>query len=334
MSLGMMSVTIAMYFFAYDFATLFIIILADAFVGTLYMPAANAMIADVIPSEKRPSAFSTIRIAWNTGLFVGPAIAMLIVSTLSIRELFLFGSTTLAAAFVMNMFLIPETKPKGIVPEEITFRKTMAVGRNKPFLVLCVLTGTLWFFLSQWMSVLSVYMTDDLGFDLETVGLLFSINGLMVVSLQLWITSRTVKLRRSIVLMAGQTIAAVGFSMLFLVSDLQGVLGCIVIMTIGELIYMSIISAIIADMSPEVERGLYMGFAGFIQNIAMGAGMLFGMVLLDALPQDRVIWLIFGAFGVLTSLGYPLFARMIGPEKDHPAKYGHAPSASELAAGK
>jgi MFS family permease len=154
MSLGLMSITMALYFFASDFLTLFIIILADAFVGTLYMPAANAMIADVIPSKDRPAAYSTLRIAWNTGLFVGPAIGMMIVSAWSIRELFLFGSAIMGGAFVMNIFFIPETKPATVLSEEITFRKMMAVSGNRSFLVLCALTGTLWFFISQWMSVL------------------------------------------------------------------------------------------------------------------------------------------------------------------------------------
>ena len=62
-SLGLMSLTMLLYFFAVDFVTLFMVVLADAFVGSLYMPAANAMIADVIPTEGRPKAYSTLRIA-------------------------------------------------------------------------------------------------------------------------------------------------------------------------------------------------------------------------------------------------------------------------------
>ncbi len=332
MSLGLMSITMALYFFASDFATLFIIILADAFVGTLYMPAANAMIADVIPSKDRPAAYSTLRIAWNTGLFVGPAIGMMIVSAWSIRELFLIGSAIMAGAFVMNVFFIPETKPASVVTEEITFRKMMAVSDNRPFLMLCVMTGTLWFFISQWMSVLTIYVTSDMGFSEGIVGALFSVNGLMVVSLQLWITSKMVRFKRSAVLLSGQVVAAMGFLGLFLVSDLLGLFACVVVMTLGEIVYMTIVGAIIADMSPESERGLYMGFAGFVQSFAMGAGMFFGMLFLDILDGDRIIWLIFGTFGLVTSLGYPLFAKMIGPVKDNPAKYGHQPAGPDLAA--
>ena len=202
----------------------------------------------------------------------------------------------------------------------------MAVSGNRPFLMLCVMTGTLWFFISQWMSVLTIYVTEELDFSDSIVGALFSVNGLMVVLLQLWVTSKMVRFKRSAVLLSGQIVAALGFSLLFFVGDLEGLLVCIVIMTSGEIIYMSIVGAIIADMSPEAERGLYMGFSGFVQSFAMGAGMFFGMLFLYLLDGDKVIWLIFGMFGLVTSLGYPLFAKMIGPEKDNPAKYGHQPA--------
>ena len=94
-------------------------------------------------------------------------------------------------------------------------------------------------------------------------------------------------------------------------------------MTVGELIYMSILSAVIADMSPEDKRGIYMGFAGFMQTLGMGAGMLAGMWLLGALAsQSAYLWAFFGIVGVLTSFAYLVFGRMVGPEKDHPSKFG------------
>jgi DHA1 family multidrug resistance protein-like MFS transporter len=129
-SLSLMSVTMMLYFFATGFLTLLAIVLADSFVGSLYMPAANAMIADVIPSRDRPMAFSTLRIAWNSGMFIGPAIGVFIVVAYSIRELFLFGAAILAVAFIVNIILIPETRPKSTEDEEVTFRKSWPSGRT------------------------------------------------------------------------------------------------------------------------------------------------------------------------------------------------------------
>jgi len=321
-SLSLMSVTMMLYFFATGFVTLLAIVLADSFVGSLYMPAANAMIADVIPSRDRPKAYSTLRIAWNSGMFIGPAIGVFIVVAYSIRELFLFGAAILAVAFVVNILLIPETRPKSTEDEEVTFRKVMAVGKNRPFLLLIAMTGCLWFFMTQWMSVLAVYATGeaDLGLKDSVPGVLFAINAVMVVTLQLWVTSRMVKIRPSMVLMVGQIIVALGFMTIFFASDFESLLGSIMIITIGEIVYMSIISAVVADMAPESKRGIYMGFMGFVQSLAMGIGFFFGMLLLDVLPDHRYIWLIFGLFGLVTSIGYVAFSRMIGRDKDTPRK--------------
>lgn len=320
-SLSLMSITLMSYFFASSFVTLLIIVLADSFVGSLYMPAANAMLADVIKPDDRPKAYSTLRIAWNTGMFIGPAIGVFIVAAYSIRELFLFGAAILASAFVMNVWFIPETRPESAANQDVTFGKVIAVAKNKPFLLIVSMTGVLWLFMSQWMSVLQLYATKDLHLEKTVPGLLFAINAVMIVGLQLWVTSRAVKFRRSIVLLTGQLIAALGFSLIFFTNDLYSLIACIVIITIGELLYMSIISAIIADMSPEAERGVYMGFAGLVQSLAIGIGFFFGMWLLDVLPQHQYVWPIFGAIGGFTSVGYLVFARMIGPEKDHPSKY-------------
>lgn len=317
-SLGLMSLTMLLYFFAVDFVTLFMVVLADSFVGSLYMPAANAMIADVIPRQGRPKAYSTLRIAWNIGMFFGPALGIFIVTAFSVRELFVFGSVILVGAFAMNIVFIPETKPKNAEEQEITFTKFFQVSRNRTFLVLCALTGVIWFSFSQWMGVLLIYATSNLGLSKAYASLMFMVNGAMVVTLQLWVTSKMIRFRRSLTLMTGQLIVAGGFSLIFFANDIPSLVACIVVITIGELIYMSIVSAIIADMSPDAERGLYMGFSGFIQSLGIGAGFFVGMWLLDVLQEPRYIWFIFGVITAIGSLGYILLGRMLGPERDLP----------------
>ncbi len=321
-SLGMMSITILMYFFAFDFVSLLAVALADSFAGSLYMPAASAMIADVIPPEKRPQAYSTQRIAWNVGFIFGPAVGAAIVASASIKELFLFGAVILVAAFAMNFFFIPETKPEQ-TGETVTFGKVAEVRKNRPFLLISVMSGVFWFCSTQFMSAFPVYVTRDLRLPESDPGILWAISGVMIVLLQLWVTSRAVKLSRSLVLTVGQLVGSIGLGLLFFATGLPELIVFVVIMTIGELIYMSILSAVIADMAPEDKRGIYMGFAGFAQTLGMGAGMLVGMWLMGALgDQSAYLWAFFGAVGASTSLGYMLFGRMVGPEKDHPAKFG------------
>jgi MFS family permease len=322
MSLGLMCITIMMYFFAFDFWSLFAIALVDSFVGTMYMPAANAMIADVIPPQGRPKAYSILRIGWNVGIVFGPVLGFIIVAASSIKVLFLFGAAILACAFVMNFFFIPETKPED-TGEEITFRKVVAVSSNRPFLLLCSLSGVFWFFFSQWMSVLPLYSIDQLHISESLFGIIFAVSAIMVVLFQVPLTARLERLRRSGVLMTGQLIAAAGFGLIFVAWDFYSLVGCIMVITAGELFYMSIISTIIADFAPASQRGIYMGFSGLIQTLGNGLGFFFGMWLLsylDDMPGNHtnLIWLVFMAIGIAASVGYIPYARIAGQRIDRP----------------
>lgn len=319
MSLGLMSFTILMYFFVSSFLPLLILALADSFVGSMYMPAANAMIADVIQPAERPKAFSILRIGWNIGIIFGPVLGAVIVAALSMKFLFVFGSVILLGAFFMNLAFIPETKPTD-TGEEITFRKVLSVSKDHPFFLLTALSGVFWLFFSQWMSVLPVYATKELGVETYSFGILFAVSALMTVFFQVWVTSKMMNYTRSSVLMAGQIIGSVGFSLVFFATDFYSLLACIVIITVGEIVYMSMISTVIADLAPESSRGLYMGFAGFIQTLGSGLGFLLGMWLFDILAQKEYVWLAFGAIGLSTCVGYLFFSKMVGSEINHPTK--------------
>jgi len=319
-SLGLMSLTILAYFFVRSFEALFILALADSFVGSMYMPAANAMIADTIKPSDRPRAYSAIRIAWNVGIIFGPVLGAMIVAASGIRVLFVFGAGILGCAFVMNFIFIRETKPEKVETERITFRSVLSVSTDRPFLLLCAMSAVFWFFFSQWMSVLPAYANGVLGVEEYKFGLLFAVSALMTVALQLWITSQMVKYRRTAVLTAGQLVSAVGFALIFFATDFYTLMACIVIITIGELFYMSIISAIIADMAPEAKRGIYMGFSGLIQNLGAGLGFVFGMTLFGAVEDKAIVWLVFGGIGIVSCVGYYFLAILLGPERNMSSK--------------
>ena len=317
-SLGLMSITILMYFFAYNFATLLALVLADSFVGSMYMPAANAMIADVIETKDRPRAYSALRVSWNIGILFGPVAGAVIVAAYPIKVLFVFGSMILAVAFFMNLIFIRESKPEKLESAIITFRSVVSVSQDRPFLLLCSLSAIFWFFFAQWISVLPVYALAELGVDEVEWAISFTLSAAMIVTLQLWITGKLVKFRRSVVLASGQLIAALGFGLIFLATDLYSLLICIAVITMGEIVYMSILSAVIADMSPEIKRGLYMGFSGLVQQMGSGLGFVFGMTLLGSMADTSLIWLIFAGIGIAPIFSYAVFSRMVGPSIDNP----------------
>jgi MFS family permease len=58
------------------------------------------------------------------------------------------------------------------------------------------------------------------------------------------------------------------------------------VITGGEIIHAPVSLSVIGELSPEDQRGRYMGLFGLSQTIGMAVGPLLGGILLDAFPSD------------------------------------------------
>ncbi len=72
---------------------------------------AGAFIADVVPSEERPTAFGRITVAIGVGIIVGPALGGLL-GTISIRAPFWAASAVCLANAAWAAFMVPESRPR------------------------------------------------------------------------------------------------------------------------------------------------------------------------------------------------------------------------------
>src|SRR5512143_1101977 len=121
--------------------TISIFILTVVVVGTLSSiggPAHEAVVADLLPPDKRAEGYGIIRVVFNTAVIIAPPIAGLLV-TRSYITLFLVDAViSIISAFVV-LFFLPETKPQAIVhaqPETMkqTFAGYARVFKDVPFL--------------------------------------------------------------------------------------------------------------------------------------------------------------------------------------------------------
>ncbi|MFH1435046.1 MAG: MFS transporter [Pseudomonadota bacterium] len=73
-----------------------------ASVGTLFNPARDSIIPDIAPKGKLELSNSLVQTSWQLAMFVGPAIAGLLIPLIGIIHLFEFDSAT----FILSMFCI------------------------------------------------------------------------------------------------------------------------------------------------------------------------------------------------------------------------------------
>ncbi|HML25025.1 MAG TPA: MFS transporter [Aggregatilinea sp.] len=279
-------------------------------VGSIGGPAWQAMMADLLPEEKRVEGFGIIRITFNLAVTFGPIIGGLLAG-LSYLLLFSVDAATSVITAVILFALLRETRPERMetdAPAESlvqTFRGYGRVFRDRMFITFTVLGMVVWLVYFQMNSTLSVYLRDVHGIEPWGFGLLLSMNAVMVVLLQLSIT-RQVRKRgypSMLILAVGTLFYAIGFSLFGFVASAWLFILAMVIITVGEMLVVPVGQAIAARLAPEDMRGRYMAVFGFGFAVASGSGTWLAGQIKESLGFEWV-WYLGGIVAGLAALAY------------------------------
>jgi MFS family permease len=90
-----------------------VLVISESALGwPLFLTSSNAMIADVLPQEKRANAYSVIRTAMNVGVVLGPAAGGIALGLgASFRAIFLSAGVGCAGFLVLILIWVQETRP-------------------------------------------------------------------------------------------------------------------------------------------------------------------------------------------------------------------------------
>jgi len=234
----------------------------------LYRIGADAMMADLIPPEKRVDGYSLMRLSNNLGVAIGPA-AGGIIASVSYAIAFYCAAVGLAIYGFLLAFLAHETLPQ-LKTDEIdpSKEREYPLGGIYTFLV----TGSIWFSLPlsfllrfsatiMWV-LLSVYAKTNYGVPENIYGFIPMTNALMVVLFQLPITALTRRFNPLPVITVGALFYALGVGSVALGTGFWWFWASMVIMTIGELIIVPTSSTYVANLAPTDMRGRYMSLYG------------------------------------------------------------------------
>jgi len=280
-------------------------------------PAQQAIIADLLPEEKRAQGFGILRVTFNLAVVFGPIIGGLIAAH-SYLALFLLDAVISTICAIIIFFTVPETKPalqEHEVPE--TFLQTLAgyghVLRNSMFMFF-ILASMLSSFVYMNMNVtLGVFLRDSYGISEDKYAYILSINAAMVVAFQFWITRRIEKRSPMLMMAIGTFLYAIGFAMYGFVGIYGMFILAMVVITIGEMIVSPVGQALVANFAPEQMRGRYNAIYG---NLAWGLPFSVGPWLAGQLVDNynpNWLWYACGIVGVLSTVGYLILGRFYKP---------------------
>ena len=275
--------------------------------GNVGGPAQQAMIADLLPDDKRADGFGLLRIMANLAVTIGPAIGG-ILATHSYLWLFSLDAIASTVTALIVFLAVPETKPEapsGKPSESVlqTLGGYFSVVQDGLFMAFILASILMTLVYMQMNSTLSVYLRDVHGVADQGFGYILSLNAGMVVLLQFWITRRIKHLPPMIVMALGTLLFALGFSMYGFVSTYILFMLAMVIITIGEMLVVPIGQALVANLAPKDMRGRYLAVFGFAWTIPLAVGPLAAGLIMDNYDPNWV-WYLSALVSMLAIAGY------------------------------
>jgi len=287
-----------------------------------FRPANLTIMGDLVTPERRKTAFALNRLAINLGMSIGPALGGFL-ATVSFRWLFVVdGGTAIAAGAILVASHFPPHRqsPGSRQLEEAVASHLRLSGahRDRRLLYFLAAMFPVAFVFFQHISSMPIYLVRDLKLSEAAYGLLFTVNTLLIVFLEVGINSATAHWPHRRTLALGAILCGAGFGALAWARDIWQVAATVVVWTFGEMFLFPGMADYLTDIAPAARRGEYMGLSQMMMGLAFMLGPWAGLQIL-ALYGGKTLWLLMLILGIGASL---LMTRLKGS--------GHAARESAL----
>ncbi|MEA3297098.1 MAG: MFS transporter, partial [candidate division Zixibacteria bacterium] len=287
----------------WDFWWIASTLLINAIFGAIFHPVANALVSDILPKGQRLDGYAITRAGGNLGWAVGPAIGGFL-ATSSYSLLFIIsGFITLMSGLI---FWIMLKTPKAASPlDKFKLSDVIAVRKDHAMVRHLVLTFILYLVVAQLIVPFSVYSVEMVGISKTQLGSLYTINGLMVVFLQIPVTRLLSRYSLPMQLAYGSFLYAIGYGMMGILAGFEYFVLALIVVTTGEIVMSPPSLALTSRLAPEGHMGRYMGIYGFFVAASWSFGPLFGGLILDRFGGSPIAaWMLISSLAIVSGVGY------------------------------
>ena len=292
----------------------------------LQQPAQNAMLGDITRTGDRTLAFGIQRVFSNAGFALAPALGGILAGVYGLSIVFVMSAITSAGEGIILLGFLtesyggterPSSPERARAPEAAT---KWSSGIRYPFSDRFLLSfGLLGFGLTlatqQFGTPLSLFLESVQHLPYSQIGLVYSLNGVVVVLLQIPI-SWAVQRRRLLWMAVGTLLYGASFLALDVSPGFLPDLGAITILTVGEDITSPLQNAVLSGLSGPSRRGSYFGAYNVFTSTAQAIAPSLGTLLLSI--GYPFLWLPFAFVTVLVAGGYSLMYRRQGDLREAP----------------
>ena len=276
----------------------------------LYRPASAALLADLVPAERRLPAFAGYRLAINAGFTFGPAVAGLLAER-SFFWLFIGEAATSTTMGVIALVALP-VGVRTRRGEERRGEGIRSIAGDRSFVVLLLAVAISAFVYLQSFATLPLHIRDA-GLSTTFYGLLISLNGGLIVLLELPLVSQIRRFSAPRAIATGVAVSGIGFGALAFGAHPGLLIAAAVTWTIGEIVAAPTGNAYVANLAPHRLRGRYQGALGMTFSLGLVLAPAIGTRIYDWSPVG--LWTICGALSfVAAAMILPLPSRRVEPD--------------------
>ncbi len=276
-----------------------------------FEPVAYALVADVVTDDQRIAAFGLQRMASNLGWAIGPALGGVLTLVIPYGLVFLVAAAGMVIAGFVTLGVVDPIAKTSTPTETTNIRAAIAEGMRDP-LVKLLLAGTLLCAVleTQMFATFGIYMTDEIGLTKADVGLLYTVNGVGVLLLQVPAIGLVQRYGIGRVLPWASLFDACGFALIGAAAGFGGAAIAIFTLTCAEVLFDPAHQAAIAECGDPAHRGRTYGVVAFSQMIGIALAPLLGGVLFDTIGhQHAAMWLTIATVGLAQTLCFMAFVR-------------------------
>ena len=258
-------------------------------------PAVSAMLTDLTPFERRTDAFALWRLVVNLGFAVGTGLGGVLIEYVGFTTLFVADAATSWIYAAVALALLRETRPRvpkaersrAAATEPVRgFRTVLADATFRRFWAGSFVMAVVF---AQTMVTLPLALSQR-GFEPKVYGAIISVNGLLIIATEFWISGRSRRHQPQRVMALGALILGGGYALMGAVGDsIPLLLATVVVWTFGEMLGSPTGQAYLAALAPADLRGRYAGGLGLAWSLAFTVGPILGSTALEI--GHGVLWL-------------------------------------------
>lgn len=315
----------------------FVAMTLNSIATSAWVPASRAMIADVTTPARRTRAYGLTYMANNLGLSVGLLAGGALAILLPYRALFFIEALGTAAYFLVILVFVRESFPQrahdvapgaAASPLRRVARHVHDIGtplRDRRFLVYSLVILLIGMGYGQFYITFSPWMANVIGSGDTWIAIIFAINTVMVILLQIPIAHWAERRRRTAIFAYGAYLQATSLLLTWAAGRIGGLdgalalmVGATILLTLQEIALAPAMPALVASLAGRPERvGKYMAGMELLFAINTGASSVIGGAFFDA-GRPHLLWPTMMALSLLALPAIWWLSRLLPDDVNEP----------------